>query len=185
MIMILITIAIIAVVLFLIISIYNQLIGKKNLVDEAWSGIDVQLKRRYDLIPNLVATVQGYSIHEREVFEKVTAMRAAAINAQGTQEKAEAESHLSHALKSFFAVVENYPTLRANENFSLLQHKLAAIEEDIQLSRRYYNGVVREYNTSISTFPSNLIASTMGFERYAYFELTDSKQKDRPSVSFK
>ena len=142
---------------------FNQLVRLKALVDEAWSGIDVQLKRRYDLIPNLVAVVKQYSIHEKSIFDEIARARSMAINAHGIQEKAAAEAGLSQTLKTLFAVAENYPNLKANENFMELQKDLASIEHEIQLSRRYYNGTARNYNIVVSSFPSRIIASLAGY----------------------
>jgi len=154
------------------------------MLKEAWSGIDVQLKRRYDLIPNLIETVKGYSKHESDVFEKVTKMRSESMNAQGIKEKSEAELGLSKALKTLFAVAENYPELKANENFLSLQKELAIIEDEIQLSRRYYNGTVRNYMIMMTTFPSNLIANMSHFKPQAYFELADESERKNPKVNF-
>ena len=166
------------------ISGYNRLVHLKALVDEGWSGIDVQLKRRYDLIPNLVATVKQYSIHEKGVFEEVTRMRSVAMNATGVQEKSQAEAGLTQALKTLFAVAENYPDLKANENFLALQKELSVIEHEIQLSRRYYNGTARNYNIGVQTFPTSIIASVAGFHRAPYFELTTAAEREAPKVQF-
>jgi LemA protein len=163
---------------------YNQLVKLKALVQEAWSGIDVQLKRRYDLVPNLVQTVKGYAGHEKSVFENVAKMRSQAMNAQGVEHKAEAEQGLTGALKSLFAVAENYPELKANENFLQLQKDLNAIEHEIQLSRRYYNGTVRNYNIVVQSFPTNIVAGMFGFAKRPYFELDDSQERSNPDVSF-
>lgn len=165
-------------------GIYNRLVSLKALVDEAWSGIDVQLKRRYDLIPNLVTTVKQYSTHEKEIFEKVAQMRALAMGATSVAEKGHAEAGLSAALKSLFAVVENYPQLRANENFMSLQKELSAIEHEIQLSRRYYNGAVRNYNIVVQSFPSSIIAGVAGFAKAQYFELGSASERENPKVQF-
>ena len=168
----------------LAISKYNALIHLKNLVHEAWSGIDVQLKRRYDLISNLVATVQGYSQHEKQVFENVTKLRNIAINAKTVEDKSRAEGDLTQGLKTLFAVSENYPELKANQNFLELQKELSNIENQLQLSRRYYNGVVREYNTKIQVFPGNMIASIFKFEKEPYFELDAKEERENPKVQF-
>ena len=166
------------------ISGYNRLVRLKALVDEAWSGIDVQLKRRYDLIPNLVAVVKQYGIHEREIFEQVARFRSAAINAQGVEQKAEAEGQLTGALRTLFAVVENYPELKANENFLRLQQDLNHIEHELQLSRRYYNGSARNYNSVRDTFPINVVAGFARFERADYFEITNPAEREAPQVRF-
>src|SRR4030065_1165857 len=152
---------IVAILIIWAIAIYNGLIRLKNRVDEAWSDIDVQLKRRYDLIPNLVNTVKGYAVHEKEVFEKVTEARTRAMGAQSAHDKAEAENMLSQTLKSLFAVAEAYPDLKANQNFLELQRELTDTEDKIQASRRFYNGNVRDFNTKIQIFPNNLIAGML------------------------
>src|SRR3990167_8072311 len=146
------------------IYIFNRFISFRNRVGEAWSDIEVQLKRRYDLIPNLISTVKGYAAHESGVFEKVTAARTAAMNASNTHDKLEKENMLSGALKSLFAVAENYPDLKANQNFLSLQSDLTDTENKIQASRRFYNGNVRDYNTKIQVFPTNFIASMLGYK---------------------
>ncbi len=161
--------------LFLIVT-YNSLVKLKIRVDEAWSDITVQLKRRYDLIPNLVNTVQGYATHEKSVFEKVTEARANAINAQGPAETAKAENMLTDALKSVYAVAEAYPDLKANENFKQLQDELVDTEDKIQASRRFYNGSVRELNTKIKVFPNNIFAGMLGFAPKEFFELDDAQE---------
>jgi len=171
-------------VLLAIIGLYNGLIRSKNKVKEAWSDIDVQLKRRYDLIPNLVETVKGYAKHEKKTFEKVTELRSKAMQATAPAEKAKMENMLTETLKSLFAVAENYPELKANENFLDLQKQLSEIEDHIQKSRRYYNGNVRDFNTKIQVFPSNLIAGTLGFEKFDFFEVADAKQREAVKVDF-
>ena len=178
---------ILAVVVFVIlwlVAVYNGLIKLKNRTDEAFSDIDVQLKRRHDLIPNLVETVKGYAKHEAQVFEQVTAARAQAINATGAQAKAETENMLSGALKSLFAVAENYPNLKASENFLQLQEDLTDTENKIQAARRFYNGNVRDFNTKIQVFPNNLIASSLGFIAYEFFEVANSAERENVSVKF-
>jgi LemA protein len=159
-----------------IVGIYNGLITLKNRVDEAWSDIDVQLKRRHDLIPNLVNTVKGYATHERELFEKVTQARTAAMGAQTTQQKEQAENVLSGTLKSLFAVAENYPDLKANQNFLELQRELTDTEDKIQASRRFYNGNVRDFNTKIEVFPSNIIAGMLKFTKREFFAAEESEK---------
>jgi LemA protein len=168
----------------LIVNAYNRLIRLKAMVDEAWSGIDVQLKRRYDLVPNLVNIVKGYATHESTVFEKVAKMRSAAMGAQGIEQKAGAEAGFTGALKTLFAVAEQYPELKANVNFLDLQKTLNDIETELQLSRRYYNGSVRSYNIITQVFPSSLIASMTGFSAYPYFQVTGEQERQAPEVRF-
>ena len=182
-----ITIVSVVVLVFLailIISFYNKLVKLKNMAQEGWSGIDVQLKKRYDLIPNLVETVKGYASHEKEVFENVTASRSMGINASTVKQQEQAENMITQALGRLFAVAENYPDLRANQNFSELQRELSKIENDIQMARRYYNGTVRENNITVESFPSNLVAGSFGFKKFDYFELDSSEERSTPKVSF-
>jgi LemA protein len=166
-----------------IIFVYNSLIRSRNRVDEAWSDIDVQLKRRYDLIPNLIETVKGYAKHEKDVLEKVTKARTEAMGAQTVAEKDKAENVLSGALKSLFAVAESYPELKANENFGKLQDELTDTEDKIQASRRFYNGNVRDFNTKIQVFPTNLFAQMLGFKAYEFFE-AETGEKENVKVDF-
>ncbi|EKD48862.1 MAG: LemA family protein [uncultured bacterium] len=166
------------------ISRYNRLVTLKSFSQEGWSGIDVQLKRRYDLIPNLVGVVEGYKIHEREVLENVTKMRAASMGATTIDAKAHAEAGLTGALKTLFAVAENYPNLKANESFLALQQQLSSLESEIQLARRYYNGAARNYNVAVHSFPSNVIASMFGFAAISYFELNSAQEREVPRVKF-
>jgi LemA protein len=174
----------IAVVLVIaIIVMYNSLVRLRVRVNEAWSDIDVQLKRRYDLIPNLIETVKGYAKHEKELFENVTKARANSMKAEGVAEKGKAENMLTDTLKSLFAVAENYPRLKANENFMELQKELSDTENKIQASRRFYNGNVRELNTKIQVFPSNIIAGMFGFDKREFFEAEES-EKEPVKVSF-
>lgn len=154
-----------------LIATYNGLITGRNRVDEAWSDISVQLKRRYDLIPNLVETVKGYAKHEKSAFENVTKARAAAMGAKSPDDKGQAENMLTGALKSLFAVAEAYPDLKANENFKQLQDELSDTENKIQASRRFYNGNVRDFNTKLQTFPTNIFGNMLGFKDRAFFEL--------------
>lgn len=179
----LILLGIVVVVAIAIIAMYNGLITLKNRVDEAWSDISVQLKRRYDLIPNLISTVKGYAAHEKEVFEKVTQARTQAMNAGTTAEKAEAENILSGTLKSLFAVSENYPELKANQNFLELQRELTDTEDKIMASRRFYNGNVRDFNTKLQVFPTNMIAGMLKFSAREFFEM-DEKEKENVKVEF-
>ena len=178
-------VGVIALLLVLwIIGSYNSLVQQRALTDEAFSGMDVQLKRRYDLIPNLVATVKQYAGHEKDIFENVTRLRAAALGAQTIDQKIEAEKGLTSALKTLFAVAENYPNLKANENFQHLQKELSALEHELQLSRRYYNGAARNYNIKIASFPSSIIASIFNFLRVPYFEVTSAQERENPGVKF-
>ena len=163
---------------------YNSLIRRRNQATEAWSDIDVQLKRRHDLIPNLVETVKGYATHEREAFENVTAARARALGAATPAEHAQAENQLTATLKSLFAVSENYPDLKANANFLELQRELADSENKIQAARRFYNTNVRDYNTALQTVPSNIIANMFGFKEREFFEVEDEAVRSVPKVDF-
>jgi LemA protein len=163
--------------------IYNGLVQLKVRAESAWSDIDVQLKRRHDLVPNLVETVKGYASHERGTLESVVEARSRAMSAQGPASRAEAENVLTGALKSLFALAEAYPQLRAAESFGLLQQQLAGIEDAIQNARRYYNAVVRDLNTKIQQFPSNLVARTFGFREREFFEIDDG-ERAVPRVSF-
>ncbi len=175
---------IIALVILGVIVMFNGLARWRNRVREAWSDIEVQLKRRYDLIPNLVETVKGYMTHEADVFEKVTMARTQAVSAQSLPEKASAENALSNTLKTLFAVSENYPELKANANFLDLQRELADTENKLQAARRFYNGNVMEYNTKIDVFPSNLIAKTFGFAKEEFFQLDEAAAKEPVKVQF-
>ncbi len=175
---------IVAVIILWIIFTYNGLITFRNRTKEAWADIDVQLKRRYDLIPNLVETVKGYATHERELFEKVTEARSRAMGAGGLKEKAAAEDALSNTLKSLFAVAENYPQLRASENFQKLQDELTDTEDKIQAARRFYNGNVRDLNIKIESFPANIIASMFGFKKMEFFELAEAAAREPVKVQF-
>ena len=166
------------------IAIYNKLVKLKNLVAEAWSGIDVQLKKRYDLIPNLVETVKGYAAHEKETFENVTRARAAAQQASTVQDQQAAENTLNRALMNLVAVAEQYPELKANTNFLELQAQLSQVEGDIEKARRYYNGTVREQNTLIESFPSNIVANLFNFAKSDFFELENPAEKQAPQVKF-
>jgi LemA protein len=175
---ILLLLAIVAVV------IYNGLVRLRVQSDNAWADIDVQLKRRYDLIPNVVETVKGYAAHEKGTLEAVINARNKAMGAQGPAAKAEAENILTGALRQLFALAEAYPQLRAVESFQQLQKTLGEIEEAIQNARRYYNAVVRDLNTKIAQFPSNIVASLFNFKAREFFELADAAQREAPKVSF-
>ncbi len=163
---------------------YNRFIRLRRQKDEAWSDIDVQLKRRHDLIPNLVEAVKGYAAHESGVFEKVTQARAQAINATGAAQKAEAENMLSGALKSLFAVAEAYPQLRASENFGKLQEELSDTENKIQAARRFYNGNVRDLNIAIESFPGNVVAKAFNFKQAEFFEIEGEEERKPVEVKF-
>lgn len=165
-----------------VIAVYNSLVTLRVRVEEAWSDITVQLKRRADLIPNLIETVKGYAAHEKEVFERVTEARSAVVNAtnEGPKKTAEAENMFEGALKSLFAVAEAYPELKANENFLQLQNELVDTEDKIQASRRFYNGGVRDLNTKIEQFPSNIIANMFSFAKKEFFEVDDMATVEKP-----
>lgn len=173
----------VGLVLAWLILTYNGLITSRNRVDEAWSDIEVQLKRRYDLIPNIVNTVKGYASHEDSVFTKVTQARASAMGATSMKEHAQAENMLSETLKSLFAVSEAYPQLRASDNFLQLQHELTDTEDKIMASRRFYNANTRDFNTKLQVFPTNLIAGTFGFTKREFFDAPDVAL-ETPQVSF-
>jgi LemA protein len=174
----------VALLLVFGVSIYNRLIKNRNLVQEAWSGIDVQLKRRSDLIPNLLEAVKGYMGHERGVLDHVTELRTQSRQAGSVGEKARTEGMLGAALGNLLAVAENYPDLKASQNFLELQRSLADIEEQLQLARRYYNGAARDFNILIGSFPSNLIAQRFGFQPVEYFEIEAPQDREVPKVSF-
>lgn len=177
-------IAAVVVIVLWIIGVFNGLVMLKNRAKEAWADIDVQLKRRYDLIPNLVETVKGYAAHEKEVFEKVTQARVGAMSAQGTAQKAEAENTLSGTLKSLFAVAESYPDLKASQNFLALQNELTDTEDKIQAARRFYNTNVRDLNIKIESFPGNIIAGTFGFKEMELFQTASEAEKEPVAVKF-
>jgi len=174
---------VIAVVLWVVAS-FNGLVTLKNRAREAWADIDVQLKRRYDLIPNLVETVKGYATHEKELFENVTKARANAMNAQGIQEKGDAENMLSGTLKSLFAVSENYPDLKASVNFLELQKELTDTEDKIQASRRFYNTNVRDLNIKIESFPDNMLAKAFNFKQMDLFQTANEQERQPVAVKF-
>ena len=184
------TIVIIVVVVIILLAVFyfiakrNGIISARNRVDESWSGIDVQLKRRHDLVPNLVETVKGYAEHESAVFEKLTKARAEAMSAQSVQDTSKAEGKLSGALTDLRAVAENYPTLRATENFQQLSRNLSELEDEIQASRRIYNSNVQSYNTDIQQFPGSIVANQGNFTPREYFELEDKAEREPVAVSF-
>jgi LemA protein len=183
MIAIYILIAVVVVIAFWLIAVYNGLIKLKNRVDESFSDIDVQLKRRYDLIPNLVEAVKGYMKHEEGTLEKVVQARASAMNAGSMADKAKSENMLSDTLKSLFALSENYPDLKASANFLKLQDELSDTENKIQAARRFYNGQVRDFNTKIQVFPNNMISNMLGFKAYEFFG-ADEKERENVQVKF-
>lgn len=183
----LIVLGVVAVIAIAIIAMYNGLIRLKNRVDEAWSDIDVQLKRRYDLIPNLVETVKGYAAHEKDTLERVIKARNEAMaiqNSGDAEKKAEAENALSSTLKSIFALSESYPDLKANQNFLELQRELTDTEDKIQASRRFYNGNVRDFNTKLQVFPTNIMAGMLGFKAREFFEIAEAKEREAVQVKF-
>ena len=180
-------IVIVAVLAVFLIATYNRLVTLRQRVREAWSDIDVQLKRRHDLIPNLIETVKGYAAHERGVFEAVTQARAAAVSAgaqASPEQRAQAENMLTGALRSLFAVVENYPQLQAVQQFKDLSENLTATEDKISFARRFYNGNVRDYNTALMTFPTNLVGPAFGFHPEQFFEIADATERQVPQVKF-
>ena len=180
-------IAVLAVIVLLgvfLIAMYNSLVQLRVRSESAWSDIDVQLKRRHDLIPNLVETVKGYATHEKSTFEDIAKFRSMAMQATGPVDKAAAENQLTGALKSLFAVAENYPQLQASQEFTQLQNSLNEIEDAIQNARRYYNAVVRDLNTRIQQFPSNLVANMCGFKPREFFEITPPAEREVPRVNF-
>jgi len=182
-----IVLGIVALVVIIIAAMYNGLVKSKIRVDEAWSDITVQLKRRGDLIPNLVNTVKGYAKHEKSVFENVTKARTAVLDAKGPVEAGKAENQFQSAIKSLFAVAENYPDLKANENFKHLQEELVDTEDKIQASRRFYNGSVRDLNTKIKVFPTNIFAGMLGFSAKEFYEVDEAEKAkiEKPTdVSF-
>ncbi len=176
--------AILVVIILWFVFGYNRFVRLINRAKEAWADIDVQLKRRYDLIPNLINTVKGYAAHEASVFENVTKARTAAMEAQGAEEQAKAENMLTGALKSLFAVSEAYPDLKANQNFLELQRELSDTENKIQAARRFYNTNVRDLNTGIESFPGNIIANIFNFEKREFFEIEDATQREPVAVNF-
>lgn len=167
-----------------VLSVYNSLRTQNVLVDEGWSGIDVQLKKRFDLIPNLVETVKGYAKHESAIFEKVAELRSGMMNAKTPEEVGKYEGELRETLKSLFAVAENYPELKANENFISLQNSLQTVEGDLESARRYYNGTVRDLNAKIVTFPNSFIAGIFGIKVREFFEVANAAERENVQVSF-
>lgn len=181
---IIIVLGIVVIIVFYGISVYNRLVKYRTVADEAWSGINVQLKKRHDLIPNLMETVKGYASHERETFDSVTQARTSAMQAHDVKAQEVAEGKLGGALMRLMAVAESYPELKANQNFMQLQEQLGNIESDIEKSRRYYNGAVRQNNIAIDTFPSNIVAGMFNFSKYSFFELDSEAEKVVPQIKF-
>lgn len=175
---------ILAAIAAYVIGIYNKLVKNKNLVEEGWSGIDTQLKRRSNLIPNLVETVKGYASHEKEALEEVTKLRTRAMGTTDVEERGQTEGMLSAALGKLFAVAEAYPDLKANENFIGLQDDLSEIENEIQLARRYYNGTARNMNVLVESFPSNFVAGFFSFDKAKFFEIENDEDRAVPKVAF-
>ena len=180
----LVLIALIVLALLVLAGMYNSLVQLKVRADSAWSDIDVQLKRRHDLIPNLVETVKGYAAHEKGTFENIAKFRSQAMQATTPADKAQAEGQLTGALKSLFAVAENYPELKASEQFTGLQTSLNSTEDNIQNARRYYNAVIRDYNTRVQSFPVNIIAGTFGFQTKQFFEVESPEDRQNVQVKF-
>lgn len=176
-------IGIVVVIVLWLIIVFNGLVTSKNRVEESWSDIEVQLKRRYDLIPNLINTVKGYATHESSVFEAVTKARSAAMNAGNPADHAMAENALSGTLKSLFAVAESYPDLKASENFGQLQRELVDAEDKIQAARRFYNGTTRDFNTKLQVFPTNMVGNMLGFKKYDFYDAPEVVN-ETPVVSF-
>ena len=175
---------IIAIVLLYLITSYNNLIKKKNMVEEGWSSIDVQLKRRSNLIPNILNSIKGYMSHEKKLFEEITKLRSQSEAADNVTDQGKAESSLSSSLMNLFAVAENYPELKANENFLDLQKQLQEIEDNIQMARRYYNGTVRNNNMLVESFPTNLVANAFSFKKADFFEIENQDDRNVPKVEF-
>jgi len=175
---------VVAVVVLWFVFTYNGLVRLRNQVKNAWSQIDVQLKRRYDLIPNIVETVKGYAAHEKETFERVIQARQRGIDASGVKQQQEAENMITGALRQLFALSEAYPNLKANENFLALQEELASTENKIGFARQYYNDTVKDFNIRQEMFPANLVASMLGFQPADFFEIEEASQREAPKVKF-
>ena len=181
---VIIVVVILVVLIGILVAVYNKLVRLRNRCENAWAQVDVQLRRRYDLIPNLVETVKGYAAHERETFEEVTKARTAAQQAQGVQEQAQAENMLTQAIGRLFAVAEQYPQLRATENFQQLQAQLAETEQKIAISRQVYNDAVLTYDNALETVPTNIVAGVFSFEPREYFEVEEAEVREAPRVQF-
>nr|WP_315195864.1 LemA family protein [uncultured Flavobacterium sp.] len=167
-----------------LIVLYNSFVSKRNMLNEALSGIDVILKKRFDLIPNLIETVKGYVTHEKETLSNIVNLRSQALSTNNADEKLQLDKKLSNAVGGIFALAENYPDLKANTNFLSLQEELSAIETEIERSKRYYNATVRDYNTAVESFPGNMVANSFGFPKKDFLELEDEKQRETPKVQF-
>jgi LemA protein len=176
--------AVIVLAIFFVIGLYNSLVQLRVRADSAWSDIDIQLKRRHDLIPNIVETVKGYAAHEKGTFENIAKWRSAAMSASGPADVAQAENQLTGALRQLFAVAEAYPQLRASEQFTSLTQSLQEVEDALQNARRYYNAVVRDYNTRLQSFPANTFAGALGFQPKQFFELSSPQEREVPQVKF-
>jgi len=180
----LIILSVLALGFFYFTGVYNKLVRKRTMVEEGWSGIDVQLKKRYNLIPNLIETVKGYAGHEKETLNEVISARNSALKAEGITSKVKAEKQLNSALSNIFALAEAYPDLKANQNFLHLQQELSSMEGDIEKARRYYNATVRESNVVVESFPSNIVANMFDFGLAEFFEVEDQDQREAPKVQF-
>jgi LemA protein len=172
------------VIIGFLIVIYNSFVSKRNLVDEASSGMDVMFKKRYDLIPNLVETIKGYATYEKETLAEIVSLRNQAVAAGTRDQKNQLDGNLSQAVTKIFALAENYPDLKANANFQSLQTDLATLETDIERSKRYFNGTVRDYNISVESFPGNMVAAAFGFQKKSFLEIADVTQRETPKVQF-
>jgi LemA protein len=181
--MVIVFIALTAIISVYFIYVYNSLIRLRNMTNEAWSGIDVQLKKRYELVPMLVKAVAGYAMHEKNLLESITQLRSQGINANTVKDQEIAEVGLSKALGNLFVVVENYPDLKANQNFLELQREISKVEHDLQRARRYYNGTVRNYNILIEQFPSNLVANVAGHKQRDYFDIKNETERTVPDIA--
>jgi LemA protein len=179
-----IALVVIALIIFFIIGLYNSLVQLRVRADSAWSDIDIQLKRRHDLIPNIVETVKGYAAHEKGTFENIAKWRSAAMSATSPGEISAAENQLTGAMRQLFAVAEAYPQLRASEQFTSLTQSLQEVEDALQNARRYYNAVVRDYNTRLQSFPANMFAAMLGFQPKQFFELSSPQERETPQVKF-
>ncbi|MFH6957988.1 LemA family protein [Flavobacterium aquidurense] len=184
MVVLLIIIALLVILGIYLIVLYNTFVSKRNMLEEELSGIDVILKKRFDLIPNLVETVKGYLTHEKETLANIVNLRNQALNAGNADEKLQLDKQLGNAVGTIFALAENYPDLKANTNFLSLQEELSEIETEVERSKRYYNATVRDYNIAIESFPGNIVANSFGFPKKNFLELEDEKQRETPNVQF-
>lgn len=184
MVVLLVVLGILFLVVIYVIAVYNGLVLKRNNMKEGWSSIDVFLKKRYDLLPNLTETVKGYAKHEKEAFENITKARNLAHKASTVEAQAQAENTLKNSMMNLFAIAEAYPDLKANQNFIHLQNELSSLEDEIEMARRYYNGVVKENNVAIESFPSNIIANMFNFKKGSFFETTNTQEKEPVKITF-